>query len=197
MQMLLLENKNLSPRIRRDYNEKVWKTFLQKWTMFKYSTEMSEWEKLRQLYQCCNEDLGDAILKGHVDIVKFSEQELLCMIKQLAVIPVSVVVGHYNFLSSRQDLFKNTRSFADRSKGKGTTYLYSCTWLKDGCNQVVDFLDFIVKNVLVTGITGNDLCRKVLGRKWNSWLYWGKRDDTWCRDAACYWCLDFPIQIFE
>ena len=41
--------------------------------MFKDSTEMSESEKLYQLYHCCDKYLGDAILKGHVDIVKFSE----------------------------------------------------------------------------------------------------------------------------
>ena len=60
--------------------------------MFKDSTEMSESEKLCQLHQSCDEDLGDSILKGHADIVNISEQELLSMIKQLAVIPVSVVV---------------------------------------------------------------------------------------------------------
>ena len=50
------------PRIGRDFNEEVWNTFMQKWTMFKDSTEMTESEKRRQLYQCCDKDLGDAIL---------------------------------------------------------------------------------------------------------------------------------------
>ena len=44
--------------------------------LFKDSTEVSESEKCRQLYQCCYEDLGDAILKGHKDIVNLSEREL-------------------------------------------------------------------------------------------------------------------------
>ena len=79
---------------------------------------MTEAEKRRQLYQCCEKDLGDAILKGHTDIVNLSEQELLAMIKQLAVIPVSVVVRRSDFLSTRQDLTENTRSFAARLKGK-------------------------------------------------------------------------------
>ena len=37
--------------------------FLQKLTMFKDSTNMSEPKKHHQLYQCCDEDLGNAILK--------------------------------------------------------------------------------------------------------------------------------------
>ena len=79
------------PCIGRNCNEVVWNTFLQKLTMLKDSKEISETEKLCQLYQCCDKDSGDAILKEHADIVKFSKQELLCMINQLAVIPVFVV----------------------------------------------------------------------------------------------------------
>ena len=79
------------PRIGIYCINEVWNTFLQKLTMFKDSIEMSESEKLCQLYQCCDKDSGDAILKEHADIVKFSKQELLCMINQLAVIPVFVV----------------------------------------------------------------------------------------------------------
>ena len=79
-------------RIGRDCNEEGWNIFVQKWLMFKDSTEIREAEKRRQLYQCCEEDLGHANLKGHTDIVSLSEQELLGMIKQLAVIPVSVGV---------------------------------------------------------------------------------------------------------
>ena len=37
--------------------------------MFKDSTEMKESEKRRLLYQCCDEDLGGAILNRHADVV--------------------------------------------------------------------------------------------------------------------------------
>ena len=52
------------PRIGRDCNEERWNIFMQKWIIFKDSMEMTEVEKRRQLYQCCEEDLGDAILKN-------------------------------------------------------------------------------------------------------------------------------------
>ena len=100
---------------------------MQKWTIFKDSMELTEVEKSRQLYQCCEEDLGDAILRGHGDIVNLNEQELLKMIKQLAVIPVSVVVRRSDFLRTKQDLTENTRSFAARLKGKASTCsLFPC-----------------------------------------------------------------------
>ena len=40
--------------------------------MFKDSAEMTESEKFCQLYQCCEEDLGYAILKEHEDVVNLS-----------------------------------------------------------------------------------------------------------------------------
>ena len=63
---------------------------------------MLEPEKLRQQYQCCDEELWNAILKGHADnSLNNNEQQLLRVIKRLVVIPVSVVVRRYNFLRSR------------------------------------------------------------------------------------------------
>ena len=44
------------PRIGRDCNEERWNIFMQKWIVFKDSMEITEVEKRRQLYQCCEED---------------------------------------------------------------------------------------------------------------------------------------------
>ena len=67
---------------------------------------MSQSEKPCQLYQYCDQNLGNAILKGNSDVVNWSEQECLSIIKQLADIPVSIFVQHSDFLSTRQDLTK-------------------------------------------------------------------------------------------
>ena len=95
--------------------------------------EITEVEKRRQLYLCCEEDLGDAILKEHEDVVNLREQELLRMIKQLVIITVSVVVRRY-FLSTRQDLTENTRTFGACLKGKAGLCSHTFTRPKDGCN---------------------------------------------------------------
>ena len=49
---------------------------------------MSDLVKLRQAFQCCDEDFSDTVLKGNVGIVIISEQELLRVIKQLDIIPL-------------------------------------------------------------------------------------------------------------
>ena len=65
-----------------------------------------------------SKDLSNDILKGHTGVVNLSEKESLCIIKQLAVIPVSVVVQQSDFLSTRKDLTENIRSFAAFLKEK-------------------------------------------------------------------------------
>jgi len=132
---------------------------------------MTESEKNFQLYQCCDEDLGDAVQKGHADLVNLSEQELFSMIKQLAVIHVSFGVQLSDFLSTRQDLTVNTRSFAARLKGKASTCSYTCTCPKDVCNQVIGFTDIILKDVIVTGLADEDIRKEVLG-----WESLGEKD---------------------
>ena len=111
----------------------------------------------------CEGDLGDAILKGHADVVNLKERELLKMIKQLAVIPVSIVVRRSYFLSTRQDLIGNTRSFATRIKGKASTCSYTFTCPMDGCNQLKDFTDIVLKDILVTDLADKDIQKEVLG----------------------------------
>ena len=86
--------------------------FLQNLTMFKDSTKMTESEKLRQLYQCCDKDLSNSYQMGHTDVVNLCERDLLRMIKQLVVIPVLYVVRQSDFFSTRRDLTENTKSFA-------------------------------------------------------------------------------------
>ena len=94
--------------------------------------------------------------------MNLSEQELLRMIKQLAVIPVSVVVRRSDFLGTKQDLTEYTRSFAARLKEKAST----CKCPKDGCNQTIDFTDIVLKDVMVTGFADEDIRKEVL--RWES-----------------------------
>ena len=85
------------------------------------------------------------------------------MTKQLAFIPVSVVVWRSDFLSTRQDLIENTKSFAARLKGKFSTCSYTCSCPKDGYNQVIDLTDIILKYFMVTGLADEDICKEAFG----------------------------------
>ena len=80
------------PTIAKESSEEVWNTFNSRWKLFKRGTHLSEEETVQQLFQCCEEELGDAILKSYSDAVTGTEEQLLQAIKQLAVIPVAICV---------------------------------------------------------------------------------------------------------
>ena len=58
-------------------SEETWNSWHTRWGMFKRGTVLSEDEKVQQLFQCCDESLGDAILRGHPDAVTGDEETLL------------------------------------------------------------------------------------------------------------------------
>ena len=73
------------------------------------------------------------------------------------------MVRRSEFLCTKQDLGESTRSYAARLKGKAATCAYSCSCTRDTCDQVVDFTDIIVKDVLITGLVDEDIRKDVLG----------------------------------
>ena len=81
------------PHIGLDSSEETWNVFITRWKMFTDSSELTQVESVRQLFHCCEEDLGDKVLKGQPDAVSGTEQQLLEIIKKLAVVPVAISVG--------------------------------------------------------------------------------------------------------
>ena len=62
------------PKITAGYSEEMWSTFNTRWAMFKRSTGLADAECVQQLFHCCDEELGIAILKSHPDAVSRDEE---------------------------------------------------------------------------------------------------------------------------
>ena len=77
------------PKISSGSSEETWNSFLARWSMFKRGTTLNADETAQQLFQCCDEHLGNAILRTNPDITQRDEATLLALIKALAVIPVA------------------------------------------------------------------------------------------------------------
>ena len=60
--------------------------------MFKQRTALAAIEICQQLFSCCDEELGNDILRQNNDILQSTEQVLMDTIKKLAVTPVAVRV---------------------------------------------------------------------------------------------------------
>ena len=151
------------PRISAGSSEETWNTFNTRWAMFKRGTELAGAECVQHLFHCCEEDLGDAILKGHPDAVGGSEDQLLVIIKQMAVIPVAICVRRAELLSTNQDHGENARAFYAKVKGKAATCSYSLQCSSGTCTQMNDFTDVMVKDVVITGLADEEVKRDVLG----------------------------------
>ena len=54
-------------------------------------------------------------------------------------------------------------------KIKATTCSYCCICPNDGCDQIIEFTNIIVKDVLITGLADDDMRKEVLG--------WGSLDE--------------------
>ena len=151
------------PKISRGSSEETWNSFFTRWTLFKRGTDMSPAEVVQQLFQCCDDDLGNAVLKTSPAAVEGTEEDLLAAIKQLAVVPVAISVRRTDFLSTHQDHGESVRSFFAKLKGKSATCPYTNYCSLPTCSHLNDFTDMIVKDVLVAGLIDEDIKKEVLG----------------------------------
>jgi len=68
--------------------------------MFRQGTALNRTEVCQQLFSCCDDELGNDLLRNNTNILRSAEQDLLTDIKSLAVTPVAVSVR-------RAELFTN------------------------------------------------------------------------------------------
>lgn len=151
------------PTIRKGSSEEIWNAFLKRWQMFKVGTALQAEESVQQLFQCCEDELGDEILKSYPNAVSGTEEILTTAIKTIAVTPVAISVCRAELLSIKQDHGESTRSFFARINGKAATCAYTIDCSSNTCNQKNDFTDIMVKDVLITGLSDDDVKKEVLG----------------------------------
>ena len=151
------------PSIELHSSEELWNAFDVRWNMFKKSTKMSADETVRQLFQCCDTELGNALLKSYKAVVSGdSEYALLEAIKKLAVPPVAISARRSALLGTKQDHSENARTYLARLNGKAAICAYSIPSTCD-CDIRIDFTDVIVKDVLISGLVDEEIRKEVLG----------------------------------
>ena len=67
-----------------------WNLFMQKWNVFHIGSGISDGVAAIQLFQCAEESLGDVLLKIDSGITSKPIDDVLKLMKSLAVIPVAV-----------------------------------------------------------------------------------------------------------
>ena len=148
------------PNIEAGCNEETWQIFNQKWKLFRSGAQIEILHRATQLFNCCETSLQNNLMKENANIANLNETQLLAAIKNLAVIPVAVGIRRADLLAMSQDVGENARSFHARVRGKADICSYTA---KCSCTLDVNFTDVIVKDVLVAGLSDEDIRREVLG----------------------------------
>ncbi|XP_065641175.1 uncharacterized protein LOC136073504 [Hydra vulgaris] len=150
------------PHIGQDISEEEWANFISRWTLFKRCTDIRQEEMTAQLFQCCEDDLGNQLLKENPMIINENDEAFLKAMKKLAVIPVATCVRRAELLQMRQGHNESIRSFYAKLKGKAATCNYT---VQCHCHPqtTVDFTDVIIRDIVVAGLSDTDIRKDVLG----------------------------------
>ena len=100
---------------------------------------MTSEETVQQLFACCDEDLGDDILRGHPSAVSGSVEQLLDVIKKLAVLPVAISVRRSELINTKQEHGEGIRSYLAKLRGKAATCSYTMACPSTNCNQSISY----------------------------------------------------------
>ena len=152
------------PRVDIGVAAEDWKLFESRWKLYVKSTSIPLSDRATQLFHCLSDQLGDAVLRICRNVVDSTEDELLKVIKSLAVIPVSTIVMRAELIAMRQNRDEPYRSFFARVRGKADSCSYNTNHKCDcGKVNVVDFTEIITRDVVIAGINDEDIRRRIMG----------------------------------
>ena len=86
------------PKISAGCTEETWNTFIIRWKNYKRTSGISEHARTGELFACCDIDIGDDLIRHDSTLLEGTEDELLLVIKKLAVIPVAMCVRRSDLL---------------------------------------------------------------------------------------------------
>ena len=106
-----------------------WNIFHRRWNVFQSGSRIADDAAAPHIFQCADGVVGDALLKVDSDITTRPPDELLEMMKTLAVIPVATGVLRAELLNMKQKRDEPYRSFSSRVRGQAETCAFLTTSL--------------------------------------------------------------------
>ena len=112
---------------------------------------------------CCAAELKSSVQKEDPQITAKTEAEILNAIKRHAVINVASSILQIELLSIRQDHTEPIRQFAAHALGKDRNCRPKEQCTRTGCDTTIDFSQKMVKLVILTGMSDEDIKKDVMG----------------------------------
>ena len=144
------------PTISSAGTSEEWEYFISRWHDYKYATKISGNDKIIQLLECCDESLRkDLTQSSGGNLTSKTEDEVLKLMKSLAVKEENLMVARITLHDMQQDRDEPIRSFCARLKGQARTcnFVIPCP----NCDNDVNYSEKIIQNILTKGIADSEI----------------------------------------
>ena len=144
----------------------AWSYFITRWGEYKTGTKLVGPDIVAQLLECCEEELRkDLTRTAGKSLMSSDEKDVLTAMKALAIRAENTMVARVALSNMRQGHEEPIRSFYARIKGQADTCKYEMKCTKTECEQVNDFTEEIIRNVIARGIADQEIQLDLLGEK--------------------------------
>ena len=160
--------KLVRPTIKLNSSPEDWNAFTRRWAMYKAGSNISDNDAPGQLLECTSEDLGNIVLRAHPNFTSKPLDEVITLLRSLAVVPIALGVLRSELSAMVQDPDEPFRTFAARVQGKAETCEFTtsfsgacaeCSTPYDGSTY---YTDDRIRDVLLNGIADVDIRREAL-----------------------------------
>ena len=140
--------------------------FITRWGEYKTGTKLVGHDVVAQLLECCDEELRkDLTRAAGKSLINSAEKDVLTAMKALAVRSENTMVARVALSNMRQGHEEPIRSFYARIKGQADTCKYEMECVNAACDQINDFTEEIIRNVIARGLADQEIQLYLLGEK--------------------------------
>ena len=153
------------PILKKGISEDKYLHFSRQWQRYKRSSGMKDLEVVRdQLISCCEEELSEDLenLYGS-ELDNKTEEQLLTMMRQLAVVAQNHLVNMMRLRALVQDSDESVRSYLARLKGAASVCKLTVMCTCDPSTSV-SYADKEILHCLLNGLADKEIRKQVLGK---------------------------------
>ena len=154
------------PTVALAWTGEAWSYFITRWGEYKTGTKLVGHDVVAQLLECCDEELRkDLTRAAGKSLTNSAEKDVLTAMKALAVRSENTMVARVALSNMRQGHEEPIRSFYARIKGQADTCKYEMECVNAACDQINDFTEEIIGNVIARGLADQEIQLDLLGEK--------------------------------
>ena len=127
----------------------AWSYFITRRGEYNTGTKFVGHDVVAQLLECCDDELRKYLTRAACkSLINSEEKDVLAAMKALAVRSENTIVARVALSNMRQGYEGPIRSFYARIKWRADTCKYGMRCIKAECDQVDDFIEEIIRNVI-------------------------------------------------